>query len=93
MTVAEGVLQELLEEEVGLGGCSERKEQWGSEHPCTSPGAASPVLCTGTCVCTVVRLLRGKEGATQRPLSSLTRESLVDEVRMIVSWCQVTCEL
>lgn len=78
---------------MGLGGCSERKEQGGSEHSCTSPGAAYPVLYTGMCVCTVLRRLRGKEGATQRPLSSLTRELLVEEVRTIVSWCQVTCEL
>lgn len=37
---------------------------------------------------TVVRLLRGKVGATQRPLSSLTRELLVEEMRTAAAWCQ-----
>lgn len=56
------------------------------------PRAAHPVLYTGTRVCTVLRLLRGKEGATQGPLSALTRESLVEEVRTVVAWARVTCE-
>ena len=45
------------------------------------------------CLHTVSGLLRGKEGATQRPLSTLTRESLVEEVRTVVAWRRVTCEL
>lgn len=83
MTVSKGALQE---KEVGLGGGSEGKEQWGSELSSTLLGAAHPGLYTGTRVHTVERLLRGKEGAAQRPLSTLTRESLVEKVRTAVTW-------